>query len=106
MYTLSTGNLGVKGLGWHASSASLLAATSNAHACSYGSWRQYQYDEPISEEKVEMQKQNRWPQKAKREPHFFPAKFDRSIGGHHLVGYCQSMVLQYPFENGRPSMAG
>jgi hypothetical protein len=103
-YTLSTGNLSVRSLAWHEPTTSLLVAANNDHAVSYGRYGAlYQYGEQVGHEGDGDDGPTGWPSGAKHDRSFFPAAFDMSSDA--SMGSASSIVLQYPFESGRDTMA-
>ena len=102
-YTCSTGNNNATDIDWHAPTASLLVATSNPHAASYGRYgRAYRYGDVASDSEDETQgagTDSYWPKGAKHGASFFPLRYDCT---QHSMGY--RMVLQYAFENGSTHM--
>jgi len=94
-YTLSTGNLRVTNLGWHAPTASLLAATDNRHAVSHGRYGAYRYGDRESDSESCDEEGNAWPRGAKHSAGFFPERFDASSGFDSMMH--RRDVLLYPF---------
>ena len=103
-YTLSTGNLAVRDMHWHAPTASLFAVTDNNHAVSYGKYtRMYQYGECINERigDEDMPSDRDWPKGAQRSRDYFAEKFN--LADPEEIQY--RFVVQYAFDDGRPLTA-
>lgn len=93
-WTLSTGNLQVRNVAWHASTTSLVVATNNTHKVTFGRCGSYQYGDQYDSEYGDQSW--KWPKQASRDAHFFPqAEYDLS----HEIENGQSAVLQYSFES-------
>ncbi len=107
-YTFSSGNLEVTNLAWHSPTSSLLAATTNPHAISYGRYtRNYQYGDMIGDEGEEDEGEdvprNGWPRGAMNEMGFFPRAYNAADDIMHGP---YRKILQYAFEDGCETMTG